>query len=102
MFLRNCFFYFAGIFFLALAKVKSVIKGYSSPKPFALSEIDRCIEYDFNVVDHWLSYLSVYTGPSNDHLKNKNVLELGPGTDLGIGIYLLYKRLLFVQCLRCK
>lgn len=43
MFLRNSFFYVAGIGFLALAKAKNILKGYSSPKPFDISESERCI-----------------------------------------------------------
>ena len=90
MFLRNTFFYMAGIVFLALAKAKNIIKGYSSPKPFDISESDRCIEYDIHIVEHWLSHLREYTHTDNS-LTDKNVLELGPGSDLGIGIYLLSK-----------
>lgn len=88
--LRNTFFYTAGIAFLALAKAKHVIKGYSSPKPFDLSESDRCINYDIQVVDEWLTFLHRYTENSNA-LIGKNVLELGPGSDLGAGLYLLSK-----------
>lgn len=90
MLLRNAFFYTTGIIFLALAKAKNILKGYSSPKPFNMSELERCIEYDIRVVDEWLSYLSSYT--QNDRaLEGKHVLELGPGSDLGIGLYLLSK-----------
>lgn len=90
MFLRNVFFYLAGLGFMALAKTKNFLKGYSTPKPFDLSESDRCIEYDINVVDHWLAQLQKYS-PSDNSLAGKNVLELGPGSDLGIGLYLLSK-----------
>jgi len=88
--LRNIFLYFVGIAFLALAKVKHTLFGYTSPKPFDVSETERCIAYDIRVVDQWLSYLQQYTH-SNDFLAGKNVLELGPGSDLGIGMYLLSK-----------
>lgn len=89
MHVRNIFYFITGIGFLALAKIKNVIQGYSSPKPFDISEIERCIEYDFHVVEHWLEHLKKYTG-YND-LTGKHILELGPGSDLGIGIYLLAK-----------
>ena len=88
--LRDPFFFAAGIGFLALAKAKNILKGYSSPKPFDISEISRCIEYDIHVVEHWLFHLQSYTGRTNS-LVGKNVLELGPGSDLGVGIYLLSK-----------
>jgi SAM-dependent methyltransferase len=90
MLLRDTFFYIAGIGFLALAKAKNILQGYSSPKPFDISETERCIEYDINVVEHWLSHLQKFTY-STYSLVGKNVLELGPGSDLGIGIYLLAK-----------
>ena len=53
MFLRNTFFYLAGIVFLALAKVKIISKGCSSPKLFDIFESDRCIGYDIFVAEHW-------------------------------------------------
>ncbi len=88
MSLRDAFFYITGIGFLALAKSKNILKGYSSPKPFDISETARCIEYDIGVVEHWLSYLREYTHIAYS-LDGKNILELGPGSDLGTGIYLL-------------
>lgn len=90
MHLKNTFFYAAGIGFLALAKAKNILKGYSSPKPFDISETTRCIEYDIQVVEQWINHLKKYTN-STYSLAGKNVLELGPGSDLGIGIYLLSK-----------
>ena len=90
MSLRGTFFYIAGIGFLALAKARYVLKGYSSPKPFSISETEKCIEYDISVVEHWLAHLQKYTQCDN-YIAGKNVLELGPGSDLGIGIYLLSK-----------
>jgi hypothetical protein len=88
--MRNAFLYAAGLGFLTLAKAKNVVRGYTSPKPFALSDTERCIAYDLRVVDEWLSHLRAYTG-ADVELRNKNVLELGPGSDLGVGLYLLAK-----------
>ncbi len=90
--LQNWFYFYAGIVFLALAKTKNIIQGYSSPKAFSINETTRCIEYDIDVVESWLSHLQKYTSTSNDDiLSNKRILELGPGSDLGIGLYLLSK-----------
>lgn len=88
--MRNAFMYAAGLGFLALAKAKNVLTGYSSPKPFQLSDIDRCIDYDLKVVDEWLSHFKSYAGPDAP-VSHKSVLELGPGSDLGVGLYLLAK-----------
>ena len=90
MSIRDIFFYITGISFLALAKAKNILQGYSSPKPFDISETARCIEYDIHVVEHWLLHLQKYTRSAYT-LAGKNILELGPGSDIGIGIYLLSK-----------
>lgn len=90
MTLRNVFYYCAGLCFLALAKTKNVLRGYSTPKPFDVRDTDRAIQYDFQVVDDWLSHLRRYEG-REPSLAGKNILELGPGSDLGIGLLLLAK-----------
>lgn len=86
--LRNAWYFTAGIGFLALAKTKHALQGYSTPKPFDVSDIERCIKYELRVVDAWLGALSSYTG-SGTFLAGKRVLELGPGSDLGVGLILL-------------
>jgi SAM-dependent methyltransferase len=83
-------YFTAGIFFLAMAKAKNIIKGYSTPKPFGKAEINRCIDYDIQVVEKWLERLRKYS-PDESSVKGKNILELGPGEDLGTGLYLLSK-----------
>jgi len=88
--LKNGFYFLAGLLFLALAKAKNRMKGYSSPKPFDLSESGRCVAYDIQVVEAWLSHLRRYAGASVK-MAGKQVLELGPGSDLGVGITLLSK-----------
>jgi hypothetical protein len=85
-YLRNKFYYFAGVVFLALAKIKNILRGYSSPKPFDISESQKCFDYDIRVVDRWLEHLDRY---SQIGVAGKNILEIGPGSDLGVGIYLL-------------
>lgn len=89
--LKNWFYYFVGIGFLILSNLKYRILGYT-PKPFTLQEAQRCSEYNINVVDRWLKHFHEYTGESiNGILKNKRILELGPGSDLGVGLYILSK-----------
>jgi SAM-dependent methyltransferase len=90
MSLRNAFLFAAGIVFLGLAKAKNVLRGYSTPKPFDHSDTERNVAYALQVVDQWLVRLASYTGTRAD-LSGKNVLELGPGSDLGIGLLLLAK-----------
>lgn len=87
---RNAFFYGAGLLFLTLAKVKHKVQGYRTPKPFNVSETDRCVAYDRQVVDGFLGSLSRYAKfHDNQSVIGKNVLELGPGSDLGVGMMLL-------------
>src|ERR1019366_2848300 len=88
--MRNAFMYVAGLGFLTLAKAKNILTGYTSPKPFQVTDTDRCIAYDLKVVDEWLSHLRHYAGQQGNP-SNKAVLELGPGSDLGVGLYLLAK-----------
>src|SRR4051794_26346612 len=71
-----------------MAKTKNVLRGYSTPKPFDVRDTDRAINYDFQVVDDWLAHLRQYGG-REPSLVGKNILELGPGSDLGIGLLLL-------------
>jgi hypothetical protein len=75
------FYHLLGAVILIINKLRYSIFGYGRPRPFSLSEIDRAIAYDLNVVDGWLKQLEKYSG-TND-LKGKNILELGPGADLG-------------------
>ena len=92
---RDLFYYSAGLAFLLMAKVKNLLRGYSTPKPFDTSDAQRCVEYDIKVVDEWLSHLGRYLGLDDPpSLVGKDVLELGPGSDLGVGIYLLSKGVL--------
>ncbi len=79
----------AGIGFLALAKAKNLLRGYSSPRPFQIADIERCISYDIKVVEEWLTQLASYRAGTS--LNGKSILELGPGEDMGVGVYLLAK-----------
>lgn len=90
MIIKNIFFFGVGILLLLLVKIKNKIEGYTTPKPFSVANANKCIEYDMRVVDNWSKRLHDYVG-KDDSLSGKNILELGPGSDLGIGIYLLLK-----------
>ena len=74
-----------GILFLALAKIKHMLAGYSTPKPFAVDETDRCIEYSINLANDYLAQFHA----AGISIEGKHVLELGPGSDLGLGLYLV-------------
>jgi len=85
---RNYFYYLSGLVFLLLAKTKNTIFGYTTPKPYPLNDYQKCIDYDFDVVNNWLRHLHNYKRDGFS-ISGKNILEIGPGSDLGVGIYLL-------------
>ncbi len=84
----NLFCSLSGGILLALNKVRHTIQGYTSPRTFHISEIEKAVEYDFSVVSLWRFFLNQYCG-SDFTIKDKTILELGPGADLGIGLVLL-------------
>ena len=85
---RNLFYYCLGGIFIFLNKIRYSIVGYKTPRPFSIKESNKCIDYDFNTVDGWLNELNNLID-STFSIKGKNVLELGPGADLGVGLILL-------------
>ncbi len=77
-------------FFLLLNKLRHSLKGYTTPRPFSIQHTNKAVSYDLHVIENWLSYLQEYT-KNEDPFRNKNILEIGPGADLGIGVTLLHK-----------
>ena len=88
--INNYFCFLLGIVFLILKRIKHFSQGYTSPAPFSIENMDQSIQYDIKVVDSWLNQLKKYEG-QNFTLEGKNILELGPGNDLGTGVLLLLK-----------
>ena len=89
---RDVFFFTVGIGFLFLAKCQNMLTGYVAPKSFGTSETERCIAYDISVVEDWMHHLGQYLQTdAATVLRDKAVLELGPGSDLGTGLCLLSK-----------
>ena len=84
--MKNRFFYFMGIFFLLAAKLKQIINGYS-PRSHKIKDLNDRYEYNSNVIKQWMKYLD--HDDKNHLIENKNVIEIGPGSDLGIGITLI-------------
>lgn len=85
---RNRTYHVLGAAALAANKLRYAILGYHRPRNFSSSEIDRCVQYDFQVVENWMAYLNAYLGKPVE-ISGKNILEPGPGQDLGIGLILL-------------
>ena len=87
--MTNAFYYVSGIFFLGLAWLKHFIFGYTTPKPLPLSEVDECIDYDTTIANRFLENLDKLG--SDCTLDGQRILELGPGSDLGVGLILVAK-----------
>ena len=86
--LKNFYYFCVGLVLIMLNKIRHQVEGYKTPRPFPITEINRSVEYDFGVVDHWIKFGKEYTGPSFS-LNGRTILELGPGADLGIGLITL-------------
>ncbi|MCX6740185.1 MAG: methyltransferase domain-containing protein [Candidatus Parcubacteria bacterium] len=86
--IANSWHYFFGLIFLCLNKIRHALLGYKTPRTFSFADIPQAVAYDKQVVYKWKEYLRDYT---NDQFTwaNKNILELGPGADLGNGLILL-------------
>lgn len=82
----NLFYHFAGGVFIFFNYFRHKIFGYRTPRTFSSKDINRVIDYDFNVVHEWLKYFYKNT---QDSIRDKVIFELGPGPDLGIGLILL-------------
>lgn len=78
----NTFYHVAGLKILFLNKIRHTITGYRRPRPFSVSDVDRAVDYDLDVIDRLEGVLRHYTKKRNPWEK-KVVLELGPGADLG-------------------
>lgn len=75
--------YAAGLGFLALAWAKHTIHGYSTPDTLAPSDIEGAVSYARRTVASWMRYLP------GDAVRDKDVLELGPGSSLATGALML-------------
>jgi SAM-dependent methyltransferase len=85
---RNAAYFTLGSLALLANKLRYTLRGYRNPRPFPNTEYARAIAYDLGVVDAWMARLANYLGQPYA-LTGKTVLELGPGADLGVGLYFL-------------
>ena len=80
--------YVFGLFLRILNKIRRELVGYTTPRSFSASDIERNVQYTLDVTEGWRAHVSKYTGEAHPFY-NKEVLELGPGRDLGTGLVLL-------------
>lgn len=86
----NKLYHFLGAIIIILNCIRHRLFGYRNPRPSSFAQIEKSIDYDFKIVERWNDYLCNYLKESNP-FKNKIVLELGVGPDLGTGLLLLAK-----------
>ncbi|MFH1957598.1 MAG: methyltransferase domain-containing protein [bacterium] len=69
-------------------KYRHFLMGYTSPRTFSSKQVERSVLHVFDYVEKWRRYLREYS-ESKLVFENKDILELGPGPDLGTGVILL-------------
>jgi SAM-dependent methyltransferase len=82
--LKDVSFYLAGLGFLGLAKVKHTLQGYNRPTPFA-DDAERSIAHVRGNAERLANAIE----RSGKSLQGTDILELGPGSSLEGGRYLL-------------
>jgi len=68
-------------------RLRYLLGGYRCARSFGASDVERSVEYDCSVVRRWRAILEEYR-PSAASLDGREVLEIGPGPDLGVGLLL--------------
>lgn len=88
---HNRTFHFVGLAFMALNQWRHRIQGYRTPRPIAPRNTAEALRYDRAVVANWLRHLRSYEieRPTAGSPADRDILELGPGLDLGTGLLLL-------------
>lgn len=82
---RHRFHHAAGLVLLALNSVRHRVRGYRTPRPTALEHVDDVLAYDQSVMRNWAEHLRDYLQRDMNY-GTRDVLELGPGPDLGTGL----------------
>ncbi len=74
-----------GLGLMVLNKIRNNLRGYTGTRGFSVELFERAVSYDFSVIRRWADYMEKYKKGSSS-LTGKNILELGPGSDLGVGL----------------
>ncbi len=86
--LNQLLLYTLGLSLRVINKFRRSIIGYTTPRSFSTKDITRAVIYCLEVVENWRKALTSYN--IGDHpFRDKAILELGPGSDLGTGIVIL-------------
>jgi hypothetical protein len=77
----------AGLAMMAANKVRRTFRPYDRPRPWSAKDVDRSVDYVFALFKNWMT--GFRDAGLGDWLRGRQVLELGPGPDLGTGLILL-------------
>lgn len=86
--LSNGLNYLIGLVFMILNKIRHEFQGYKSARGFSSNLFEKAVSHDLNVVSRWYDYLKKYD-EKDEAFQGKKILELGPGADLGVGLFLM-------------
>lgn len=81
----NWFYYMVGFVFMSLNRVRYFVLGYHNPRPIPKNRVFENIEYSNRTIGSIKQYLKKVLG-DDFSMQDKNVMEIGPGSDLGAGI----------------
>lgn len=84
--------YLFGFIILVLNKIRHELRGYTSTRGFSSHMVEKAVAHDLRAVRRWSDYLKKYNNNDNSVYRGKKILELGPGADLGVGLFLLAEK----------
>jgi len=85
--LKNTFCYITGLSIAIINRFRHKIIGYGPTKNITVRKIYKNIKYDYQVINNFEKRIQNIFGHEHS-FKNKKILEIGPGTDLGTGLFL--------------
>lgn len=88
--MNNVWLHWSGFLFMILNKIRHKLRGYKTPRPFSPDSIQQSVDYALLVCREWEEMLADYLG-NEDPFKNQDIIEIGPGPDVGNGLVLIAK-----------
>lgn len=88
---HNRAYHALGLALMAINQWRHRVLGYRNPRPRGPRNPREALQYDQAVVRNWLEHLRQYEldHPGSGNPEGRDVLEIGPGPDLGTGLILL-------------
>lgn len=77
----------AGLALMAANKIRRTFRPYDRPRPWSAKDVGRSVDYVFALFRNWKTGFA--EAGIDGWLRDRHVLEFGPGPDLGTGLILL-------------